>query len=197
MRVSLFTTPHKRFLVFENGDIINANTLEPIKSRIDNNGYKWVGGIKVHKLIAELFVPKPIHFTTKLVVNHKDGNKLNNSAENLEWCTYWYNNYHARQLGLNNVSKSNSTRWGNLEFRTNMIKKLSRQGKKLIGSKNPNFRYHIYINGNSISRRDLANYLNLSQSYTDSLISKAAKGISIQIFRNHHIIVKQSQSTNR
>lgn len=35
-----------------------------------------------------------------LVVNHKDGNKLNNNASNLEWVTSSYNNKHAFDIGL-------------------------------------------------------------------------------------------------
>lgn len=44
---------------------------------------------KVHRLVAELFVQNPNNFS---YVNHKDENKENNSADNLEWCTVAYNN---------------------------------------------------------------------------------------------------------
>lgn len=43
----------------------------------------------VHFLVARAFVDNPNHYT---VINHKDENPANNRADNLEWCTYKYNN---------------------------------------------------------------------------------------------------------
>jgi hypothetical protein len=51
----------------------------------------------IHKLIAKSFVPI---IAGKNFVNHKDGNKQNNSIENLEWCTIQENNIHAFRTGL-------------------------------------------------------------------------------------------------
>ena len=45
--------------------------------------------ILVHKMVAKAFVPNPCNYEC---VNHKDENPLNNNADNLEWCTYSYNN---------------------------------------------------------------------------------------------------------
>ena len=42
----------------------------------------------VHRIVATAFIPNP---NSLPVINHKDENKLNNCADNLEWCTQQYN----------------------------------------------------------------------------------------------------------
>ena len=75
-----------------------------------NEGHKLQIGI--HRLVAQAFLePDPLrHF-----VNHKDGNKSNNNAENLEWVTASENQTHAirvlgRKMGMSGKSHSENAR---------------------------------------------------------------------------------------
>lgn len=65
-------------------------TIRLSKNNISND-------FSIHRLVASAFIPNE---DDKQFVNHKDGNKLNNTVDNLEWCTFQENCEHAWKTGL-------------------------------------------------------------------------------------------------
>lgn len=63
---------------------------------IDTNIRRY---IRVHRLVAIYYVHNPYPNDYNLV-NHMDGNKLNNNYKNLEWCNISMNTQHAYDNGL-------------------------------------------------------------------------------------------------
>lgn len=93
----------------EDGIVYSKYTgkLKPIKP-FGTNGYNRVlltidkkrKHYLVHRIVAEVFLPK---IYGKDIVNHKDGNKQNNSIENLEWCTSSENLLHSYKKNLRDL----------------------------------------------------------------------------------------------
>lgn len=87
--------------VTKDGHVINKHTGREQKYQYNTKGYPRViiGGKKyfIHRLVAEKYVPNP---ENKPQVNHIDGDKTNNCADNLEWVTNQENRQHARVTGL-------------------------------------------------------------------------------------------------
>jgi hypothetical protein len=82
--------------------------------------------VTVHILVALAFLgPRP----GVLVINHKDGNKLNNTPENLEYVTVQENNAHAKRTGLNDTMGESNPRAKLTENQVMMVLKELAQGK--------------------------------------------------------------------
>lgn len=93
--------------ITENGDVYRLNTMHKLK-QVKRWGYSEVHlfkngkgkNVKVHRLVAKAFIPNPYELPC---VNHKDENRSNNNVENLEWCSYKYNNYYGNSKPVNNL----------------------------------------------------------------------------------------------
>lgn len=136
----------------ENGDIFSISKKVKNKRKLilcvcktgkwDKQGYLQFGinvngktkSFKVHSVIADLFVKKPLS-SEKLEINHIDGDKHNNCAKNLEWITRKENTQHAHNLNL--INKADFKRENNPFFnRTKHHISLIRAGIYLIENGN-------------------------------------------------------------
>ena len=123
---------HPEYYITTSGDVYSdinnagnrRSVLHKLTQTIGRDGYYWVGlkgsnkkMKKIHRLVAETFIPNPDNLP---VVNHIDGNKLNNNVDNLEWCTYAHNTRHAVLNGLlhhNTGEDHHSSKLSNEEVR--------------------------------------------------------------------------------
>ncbi len=99
----------KEYGIDKNGNVINFRNGKVLKSSIDRYGYLKiqlsVNGKKfyktIHRLVAETYIENT---ENKKTVNHKDGVKMNNSSNNLEWATVKENTDHAYDSGLSSLN---------------------------------------------------------------------------------------------
>lgn len=104
--------------------------------------------VVVHKLVALAFLgERPVGYQ----INHKDGDKLNNKVDNLEWVTPSGNMRHAVKNGLISYRKGLKNNFGRLEDTTvSEIRRLHKEG---------------------IKQRRLATMFGCSQPYVSELVS--------------------------
>ena len=107
------------YKVSNKGRVYSISTNRYMIPQLTNSDYYYINltkdketkKITIHRLVAFMFVhnPNPEKFK---IVNHKDENKLNNNASNLEWCDYQYNNTYGNRLEKAKIAYKN--------FRNNM-----------------------------------------------------------------------------
>ena len=94
-----------RYNISSDGRVFSKLSNKELRPIPDGRGYLavslWVDGemekYKIHRLVAEVFIENPNNL---LEVNHKDGNRHNNTVENLEWLSHSDNMKHAWETGL-------------------------------------------------------------------------------------------------
>ena len=105
--------PH--YAVSDDGQIKSLRKNQVLTPKKNHDGYLRIQlwdhcrcrFVSLHRLIAEAFLPPPA--PDAIVINHKNGDKTDNRASNLEWVTQQENIRHAWRTGL---SKSHLNRKG-------------------------------------------------------------------------------------
>jgi len=93
---------YPNYMVSDKGRVININRNKILKQhktagylRVSLSNKGKVRHLLVHRLVAMAFLGTP---PDGYEVNHKDRDKLNNSVDNLEWCSRGRNMEHAHSL---------------------------------------------------------------------------------------------------
>jgi len=123
------------------GQVKNKKTGKILSQSLSTKGYYQVNiGNKcrrVHKLLCETFLENPLNLET---VNHINGDKINNSLENLEWMSRSENVKHSREvLMLKPIPYSKSNKQHHFIGKTGLnssagkkIKAILEDGQELI-----------------------------------------------------------------
>lgn len=93
---------NENYSVNRSGEVFSNISGKKLKTQTDSNGYLSVNTyrpyrrILVHRLVATAFVKE---VSGKKCVNHKNSNRSDNRAINLEWVSHSENSLHASKVG--------------------------------------------------------------------------------------------------
>ena len=140
------------YIVDSDGYVLSKRKNTPLKYSINHKGYAIINimingkrkGLAVHTAVARTFLSEQYNYG--LEVNHKDGNKLNNKLDNLEWVTGSENMKHAvdvlgKYINDNNI---NAKAIQGIDINNNVIydySSIAECAKKLSKEKNIDYRY--------------------------------------------------------
>lgn len=182
-----------KYVISDKGNVYNADTGKKISewknnadyycvslTIYDDKGGKVVKNKLVHRLVGDTFLDAPEN--EDMVVNHKDGNKLNNDYRNLEWVTQTENLFHAIRNGnrvYKNGFENHSNKYSEDTIR-NVCKYLAenkysgREIAKLCGVS------HTTVQDIKLKRR----YKDISDQYFSKLEKEESK---IMEYISHHL----------
>lgn len=110
--------------------LLKLQLVGPDGAKYYSVGYKKSGKtkhLKIHRQVAILFIANPEKLK---VVNHLDGDKLNNNRNNLEWTDNSGNAMHAVSTGLNPKRGQDNQNAKLRNSQIKVLKKLHKSGVK-------------------------------------------------------------------
>ena len=155
------------------GRIYSHKTNKFLTGTIYNTGYQMVRltingakkGYAVHRLVAETFIPNPNNLP---IVNHIDGNKLNNTIDNLEWVNQSQNRQHAidnylsglalgKRKKIENINKQDWKRYKDTTYLISKTGQVYNEKTQILLKQTPNksgyIRYSLRINNKNYSKQ--------------------------------------------
>lgn len=181
---------YERYLISNFGRVrsIKGKNITLLNTSEDKDGYlkiRLTYGVRkrikksLHRLVAIAFIPNPNNYPT---VNHIDGNKKNNSVNNLEWSSYSQNNQHAYDTGLKKRygQHYNARKIAIYNVNTNAI-----------------YQYDCIINAINIfhiSERSIYRYLDVNRLYKQKYKIYSIANLNEQHYINYQ---EQSSTTSR
>ncbi len=120
----------------------------------------------VHRLVAKAFIPNPNNYP---IINHKDVNPLNNNVDNLEWCSFLYNNIY---------DEANKKRGNKLKGRVayNKYKSLGENKNKILHMYSLNNRLQKDYSSIGECAKYLSNVFNKEYTTVYTMIWRVTKG---------------------
>lgn len=176
------------YQINEHGEIYSKKTNKLLVGTIYNTGYRMVRlttkdgkkGYAVHRLVAQSFLPNPDNLP---IVNHIDGNKLNNDVTNLEWVTQSYNRIHASKNHLTkeaygkrqkeNIQEDNVTwkRYKDTNYLVSKDGQVFNTKTKILLKQTPNqsgyIRYTLRVNNQNKSKQA---HILVIETWTDEIL---------------------------
>ena len=145
-----------------------------LRVQLSKNGVRK--SVRVHRLVAEAFIPNPDNLTQ---VNHIDEDKTNNRVDNLEWCTPKYNTNYGTRNKRASRNFDYSARNENKNFINGVENSARNRSKPIIAKLNSGEK----IKFNSI--REATEKLNISESSVIMVLKKrwkSCKGIVFEYY---------------
>lgn len=198
------------YLIFSDGRLFNKKTNHFLKGIITDVGYRRYQ-IKVknkcynflaHRLVAEYFLTKE---NENQIVHHKDGNRLNNHKNNLQWVSSSENLKEAYKHGRKNNQKKNyiteeelnTQEWRQVENTQYYISEYGIMYNKntmikLKPKKDGYLRYTFYIDKKAITE---SAHILVYKNFVNKIIEHEIDHIDGNKFNNHYSNLRDVEHT--